>query len=112
VAIEDSTTLATASICVAEVFRRMMPQRGIEAALRGTAARQHHGAVLELEASLAHDAGRLGAEPRIPMADGIAFVAARARDSLVRTQDSDFEHLPHVRDWPKVGAEGRPAQSC
>jgi hypothetical protein len=37
-AIEDSTNLAVPSICVAEVFRRMMQQRGIEAALRATAA--------------------------------------------------------------------------
>jgi predicted nucleic acid-binding protein len=81
----------------------MMQQRGIEAALRATAAMQHSGTVIELDVSLARDAGRLGAELRIPMADSIVYATARALGGLVWTQDSDFEHLPHVRYWPKVG---------
>jgi predicted nucleic acid-binding protein len=89
---------------VAEVFRRLMVQRGIEAAMRATAAMQRQGTVIELDASLARDAGRLGVELRIPMADSIVHATARALDGLVWTQDSDFHDLPNVRYWPKVGS--------
>jgi len=91
------------SICVAEVFRRMMVQRGIESAMRATAAMQQQGTLIELDASLARDAGRLGVELKIPMADSIVYATARALDGVVWTQDSDFQNLPHVRFWPKIG---------
>jgi predicted nucleic acid-binding protein len=84
---------------VAEVFRRLMAQRGIEAALRATAAMQRQGTVIELDASLARDAG---VELKIPMADSIVYATARALEGVVWTQDSDFENLPHVRYWPKL----------
>ena len=54
----------------------MMVQRGIEAAMRATAAMQQQGTVIELDASLARDAGRLGAELKIPMADSIVYATA------------------------------------
>jgi predicted nucleic acid-binding protein len=103
-AIEDSVNLAVPSICVAEVFRRLMAQRGIEVAMRATAAMQRVGTVIELDANLARDAGRLGVELKIPMADSIVYATARALDGLVWTQDSDFQNLSHVRYWPKHGA--------
>ncbi len=56
----------------------MMVQRGIEAAMRATAAMQRQGTVIELDASLARDAGRLGVELKMPMADGIVYATARA----------------------------------
>jgi predicted nucleic acid-binding protein len=88
---------------VAEVFRRLMAQRGIEAAMRATAAMQRQGTVIELDANLARDAGRLGVELKIPMADSIVYATARALAGVVWTQDSDFHDLPHVRYWPKAG---------
>lgn len=107
-AIEDSANLAVPSICVAEVFRRMMVQRGIEAAMRATAAMQREGTVIELDASLARDAGRVGVELKIPMADSIVYATARALDGVVWTQDSDFQGLSHVRYWPKIGSAPAP----
>jgi predicted nucleic acid-binding protein len=78
-----------------------MSQRGIEAAIRATAAMQRQGTVIELDASLARDAGRLGVELKIPMADSIIYATARALAGVVWTQDSDFQALPQVRYWPK-----------
>jgi predicted nucleic acid-binding protein len=88
---------------VAEVFRRLLVQRGMEDALRGTAAMQRQRTVIELDASLARDAGRLGVELKIPMADSIVYATARALDAVVWTQDSDFANLPHVGYWPRIG---------
>ena len=80
----------------------MMVQRGIEAAMRATAAMQRQGTMIELDASVARDAGRLGVELKMPMADSIVYATARALGGVVWTQDSDFQHLPHVRYRPKV----------
>lgn len=99
-AIEDAHHLVVPSICIVEVFRRMLQQRGLEAALRATAAMQR-GTVIELDASLACDAGRVGIEHKLPLADSIIFATARARDALVWTQDSDFAGLAGVRYVPK-----------
>jgi predicted nucleic acid-binding protein len=57
---------------------------------------QRQGTVIELDASLARDAGRLGVEMRLPMADSIVYATALALDGAVWTQDSDFQHLPRV----------------
>lgn len=96
-AIEDAGRLVVPSICIAEVFRRMMQQLGEEAALRATAAMQRQGAVVDLDAALARETGRVGVEQRLPLADSIVYATARACDGTVWTQDSDFEHLSRVR---------------
>ena len=96
-AIEEQRNLVVPSICVAEVFRRMMQQLGLEAAMRATAAMQRQGTVIELDASLARDAGRLGVDLKLPLADSIVYATAKALDGTVWTQDSDFENLPNVR---------------
>lgn len=95
-AIEDQRNLAVPSICVAEVFRRMLQQADLEAAMRATAGMQRQGTVIELDASLARDAGRVGFEMKLPMADSIVYATALALDGSLWTQDSDFEHLPRV----------------
>jgi predicted nucleic acid-binding protein len=96
-AIEDQQNLAVPSICIAEVFRRLLQQLGLQAAMRATAGMQRQGAVIELDASLARDAGRVGVEMKLPMADSIVYATARALDATVWTQDSDFADLPAVR---------------
>ncbi len=100
-AIVDEKNLAVPTICIAEVFRRMLQQIGLDAGMRATAAMQRRGAVIELDASVARDAGRLGVELGLPMADSIVYATARALDAWVWTQDADFEDLPHVRYWGK-----------
>jgi predicted nucleic acid-binding protein len=95
--IEDQQNLAVPSICIAEVFRRMLQQLGLDAAMRATAAMQRQGTVIELDASLARDAGRVGVEMKLPMADSVVYATARALGGTIWTQDSDFEDLPGVR---------------
>jgi len=81
----------------------MMVQRGIEAAMRATAAMQRQGTMIELDASVARDAGRLGVELKMPMADSIVYATARALDGVVWTQDSDFQNLPLAEDRVRAG---------
>jgi predicted nucleic acid-binding protein len=99
-AIQDLKDLVVPSICVLEVFRRMMQQRGLDSALRAAAAMQQ-GAVIDLDVGLAVDAGKVGVERNLPLADSIIFATARALGATVWTQDSDFESLEDVKYRPK-----------
>jgi toxin FitB len=78
----------------------MMQQRGLDSALRAAAAMQQ-GAVIDLDLGLAVDAGKVGVERGLPLADSIIFATARALGATVWTQDSDFESLEDVKYRPK-----------
>ncbi|MCL4818740.1 MAG: type II toxin-antitoxin system VapC family toxin [Vicinamibacteria bacterium] len=95
-AIEDPRRLVVPSICLVEVFRRLMQQVGVEAALRATAAMQS-GEVVALDAALSRDAGRVGVERRLALADSIVLATALSRDAFLWTQDADFEGYPKLR---------------
>jgi predicted nucleic acid-binding protein len=95
-AIEDLKDLVVPSICIVEVFRRMMQQLGPDAALRAAAAMQQ-GSVISLDLGLAIDAGQIGVERKLPLADSIVFATARALGATLWTQDGDFEGLEDVR---------------
>jgi predicted nucleic acid-binding protein len=95
-AIEDLKDLVVPSICIVEVFRRMMQQLGPDAALRAAAAMQQ-GSVVSLDLGLAIDAGKIGVERKLPLADSIVFATARALGATLWTQDGDFEGLEDVR---------------
>ena len=95
-AIQDLKNLVVPSICVVEVFRRMMQQLGLDAALRAAAAMQE-GTVISLDLGLAVDAGKIGVERKLPLADSIVFATARALGATLWTQDRDFEGLEDVQ---------------
>lgn len=95
-AIQDLKNLVVPSICLVEVFRRMMRQLGLDAALRAAAAMQE-GTVISLDLGLAVDAGTIGVERKLPLADSIVFATARALGATLWTQDGDFEGLEDVR---------------
>jgi len=94
-AIEDAERLIVPSICVVEVFRRMMQQLGLDAALRATTGMQS-GRVIGLDAALAREAGRIGVERKLALADSIILATALALDATIWTQDPDFERFERV----------------
>jgi len=99
-AIEEIDALVVPTIVVYEVFRRVLQQRGEDAALQA-AALLHQGKVVELDAALALQAARIGADKRLPLADSIVFATALQHDAILWTQDADFEGMPGVRYRPK-----------
>jgi len=103
-AIEDVRRLVVPAVCLLEVFKVVVRQRGEGDALQAVAIMQQ-GAVVELDAALALSAARLGVEHRLPLADSIVYATARAVGGVVWTQDADFERLADVRFVPK-GAPG------
>jgi len=98
--IEDEEHLLVPSLVMFEVFKRVLAQRGEDAALRA-AAFMERGRVVDLDRALALAAARLSAEARLPMADSIILATARASGATLWTQDADFEGLASVRYFPK-----------
>ena len=99
-AIENVEKLIVPSICLTEVFRRVLQQRDEGTALQ-VAGAMHQGRVVPLTGSLALDAARLVLARRLPLADSIVLATARRFGATLWTQDGDFEGIDGVRFFPK-----------
>lgn len=99
-AIEDLDQLLVPTICMLEVARIVHRQRGEDAALQALALMQQ-GQVVNLDSVIILSAARLGKAHKLPLADSVVLATARVHDSVVWTQDSDFEGLDGVRYTPK-----------
>ncbi len=98
--IEDTKNLLVPSICLLEVFKRVLQQRGESEALQAIALMQE-GRVVDLDISLAVEAARLGVEEKLPLADGVILATARRHGAILWTQDADFKGIEGVRYFEK-----------
>ncbi len=101
--LQDPSSLIVPVITIYEVFKVVLREAGENAALQSIAAMQK-GTVVDLTASMAMNAAKLGLQHRLQMADSIILAMAIAYKCTVWTQDSDFENLPGVNFFPKLGA--------
>jgi predicted nucleic acid-binding protein len=99
-AIEAVDRLIVPAICLVEVFKVVLRQRGESDALQAVALMQQ-GTVVDLDASLALTAGKIGVQHRLPLADSIVYATAVTAGAEVWTQDKDFEGLSGARYFPK-----------
>lgn len=99
-AIEATGELLVPAIVVLEVTRRVLQQRGEDAALQA-AALLHQGQVVPLDGALALSAARFGLDHRLPLANSIIFATAQQFDATLWTMDVDFKGLPGVRYLPR-----------
>ena len=95
-AIENTDELIVPSIAIYEVFKRVLAQRGEDAALQ-VAAQMQQGRVDELTAGIAVSAVRLSAALKLPMADSVILATARQHGTTLWTQDADFKAIEDVR---------------
>jgi len=100
-AIEAEKKLLVPAIVLLEVTRRVMQQRGEDAALQA-AALLHQGQLVPLDSGLALSAAKVGVEHKLPLADSIIFATAQQFDATIWTMDADFEGLARVRYYPKA----------
>jgi predicted nucleic acid-binding protein len=101
--IEATGKLIVPTLSIFEVFKRVMTQRGEDAALEA-AALMRQGRVVALDDALALEAARLSFELKLLMADSVILATARAHKATLWTQDADFEHVNGVRFFPKTGS--------
>ncbi len=72
-----------------EVFKRILLQRGEEAALQA-AGMMSLGIMTDLTQEIAINAAQLSSERKLAMADSIILATARASKATLWTQDADF----------------------
>jgi toxin FitB len=94
--LENQEKLLVPTICISEVFKRVLQQRGEDAALHAAALMQQ-GQVVDLNSAIAVEAARLGYKHKVPLADGIILATAYRYKALIWTQDADFKSLKDVK---------------
>lgn len=100
-AIEDLGSLVVPSICIYEVFKKILIEKNEDSALIA-AAHMKQGLVINLDADLAIYAAKIGREKKLPMADSVIFATATKYDCTLWTQDRHFKELSDVRYFEKV----------
>lgn len=95
-AVEDTENLIVPTICILEVFKRVLQQKGEDAALQAASAMQH-GKIIDLNVSIALSAAKIGREIKLPLADSVILATARANDAVIWTQDADFKDIRGVK---------------
>lgn len=99
-AIESVDHLVVPAVCLLEVFKVVLRQRGESDALQAIALMQQ-GTVIDLDATLAIAAASLGVAHKLPLTDSIVYATARSVGGVVWTQDDDFDGLPDVEYFPR-----------
>lgn len=95
-AIENTEQLLVPTLCVLEVFKRVLGQRGEGAALQAAALMQQ-GTVVNLDTSVALSAAKIGHELKLSLADGAIVATARLQRAVIWTQDSHLKDVEGVK---------------
>ena len=94
--IEDVGNLVVPTLCILEVFKRMLQQLGERAALKA-ASTMEQGIVVDLDRSVAVSAAKISAQMKLSLADSVILATARAHDAVLWTQDAHFREIEGVR---------------
>ena len=98
--LKDTASLVVPSITIYEVFKVVLRETSENEALQAAAAMQK-GTVVDLTVTLAIAASKISLELGLPMADSVIIATAKAFDSAIWTQDSDFKNIAGVKYYPK-----------
>ncbi|MCC7190299.1 MAG: type II toxin-antitoxin system VapC family toxin [Anaerolineales bacterium] len=98
--IRDVENLIVPTICLYEVFKRLLAQLDEDEALK-TIGHMFLGAVVELDRFTALNAARLSLEHKLAMADSLILATARTNDALLWTQDEHFKNIENVQYFEK-----------
>ncbi len=99
--VKATDTLVVPTVCMYEVFKRLLAQRGEESALQAIGILSL-GIIADLTREIAVNAAYFSSEFKIAMADSIILSTARAYDATLWTQDADFESVGGVQYIEKV----------
>lgn len=98
--IQDVENLIVPTICLYEVFKRLLLDVGEESALQGVGI-MSLGYEVGLNRALAVEAARLSVQLKLAMADSIILASARTQDAILWTQDHHFKSIEGVRYFEK-----------
>ena len=95
-AVEDTELLLVPTVCIYEVFKVVLREKGEDEALQAAAAMEQ-GAVIDLTSELALEAATVGHEEKLAFADSVIYAIAKKHQATVWTQDEHFAGKPNVR---------------
>jgi toxin FitB len=95
-AIEDTELLVVPVICIYEVFKVVLREKGEDDALQAASAMQQ-GAVINLDSDLALEAAWVGHEEKLAFAASVIYAVAKRHEATVWTQDEHFYGKANVR---------------
>lgn len=95
-AVQDTELLLVPTVCLYEVFKVILRERGEDDAFQAVAIMQQ-GTVVGLTAELALEAAAIGLEEKLAFADSIIYVTAKAHNAVIWTQDEHFSGKPNVQ---------------
>jgi predicted nucleic acid-binding protein len=95
-AIEDTENLVVPSICVYEVYKKVLREKGEDAATQ-IFSLMSLGRIADLDSTIALEAARYS----LPLADSVIYSTALRFSAILWTQDNHFEHISGVRYFPK-----------
>ena len=102
-AIDNEELLIVPSVCLYEVFKVVLREKGEDQAFAAASAMQR-GLVVDLDSTLALEAAALGWEERLAFADSVILASARKYQAILWTQDAHFQGKTGVKFMAKTKA--------
>ena len=94
--IRDFESLIVPTICLYEVFKRVLLVLGDDKALK-TIGQMSLGTVVDLDRNIAMQAAQISLIVKLAMADSIILATTREYDATLWTQDEHFKDLEGIR---------------
>ncbi|HPC36045.1 MAG TPA: type II toxin-antitoxin system VapC family toxin [Candidatus Marinimicrobia bacterium] len=94
-ALEDTQNLLVPAICIYEVFKVVMREKGEQRAL-SVVASMKQGQVVSIDHTVALLAAKLSLEYQLPMADSLILATTHLNKANLITQDERFRNLDNV----------------
>lgn len=94
--VRDLERLIVPTICIYEVFKRLLAERDEESALLAVGL-MSHGREVELDRNIAIEAAQISRERKLAMADSIILATAQAQNATLWTQDEHFKGMEGVK---------------
>jgi len=98
--LETPGDMVVPTLCLYEVFKVVLRERGESDAIQATALMQQ-SPLVELTSDIALLAARISLIHKLPMADSIIAATATTQKAVIWTQDEDFKALEGVKYIPK-----------
>jgi predicted nucleic acid-binding protein len=95
-AIEDTELLLVPTVCIYEVFKVVLREKGEDEAFLAVSAMQQ-GTVVDLTSELALEAAAVGHEEKLAFADSIIYTVAQKHNATIWTQDEHFSGKSNVQ---------------
>ena len=100
--VKVTDTLVVPTVCIYEVFKRLLAQRGEESALQAIGI-MSLGIIADLTREIAVNAATISSEFNMALTDSIILATARTYDATLWTQDADFDDIGGVQYIEKKG---------